>query len=126
MTLYWRLKTAWSSTVPLPLPVVRSNLQSALDQRTLYGSLDDGGFRIHRTSEQRSRNSWRPILTGTLTPEGSSTHVKIEAAVHPAVLIFTAVHAVFMFGVGWVLGTLAFSLALPSMREAVDRALRGE
>jgi hypothetical protein len=126
MALHWTLRDAWSDTIPLPPHVVLANVATALNDGRLRGEVNDGGFLILRAGDTLGRNSWRPRLAGTLTEVDGQTRVDVVATVHPFVFWFTVFHACMMFGIAWVMGTLAFSLALPRMRTTLDAALRGE
>ena len=125
MTLHWRLRSAWSYAVPLARHAVLANLTAALDQGVLRGSLDGDRFLITYVDPGGGRNSWRPRLAGTLVEEGAQTRVDVVAAVHPIVYGFTLLVSCLVPGVAWIMGTFAFSAALPGMRAAVEAVSRG-
>jgi hypothetical protein len=119
------MKTSWTLLLPSARSDIRAKIADALDSGQVQGWLTDDGFVVTKVGAPRTRNSWRPRLTGTLRERGRDTAVEVVATVHPFVFGFTLLHALLLFGFAWVCGTLAFSWALPPMRAERDALLSG-
>jgi hypothetical protein len=115
------MRASWEGVAPGTPEEVEARLQAAIEARELLGKV--GGGRFSLTAPVRGRkNSWRPVLTGRLTPAGDHTWIEVDASVHPFVLVFTLVHGMMLLGIAWVMGLLAFSWEVPGAFETLARS----
>lgn len=68
------------------------------------------------------RNSWRPSLKGRMRRAAGGTLVEVRYPMHPFVMLFTAVHGMFLLGISWLMGLAAYSWDLRAARELMKEA----
>lgn len=123
MPFYPLMRGTLHCWTPGSLPEVRQRLEKAFRSSDFTGRVheDDRFELVHHVPNVR--NSWRPQVTGTLTPAGDGVRIELTGTVNWFVFLFTAGHGVFLLGITWLVGAGAFSWEMGKVREAVHRAL---
>ena len=121
MKLYPRMRTQRRLWVDAPPDVVAARLSDAIWAGEFKGEVRDKTFSIQQ--QKRTRNSWRPMLSGTLSPANGGTLIAVDMAVHRFVLLFTIAHGLFFLGITWLVGMAAFSSELSDALKKLQECL---
>ncbi len=122
MGFYPLMRTSWVGWTPLSPRAAGEALQNAVLGGSLRGDVDAERFEL-RYDVPNVRNSWRPVMTGTLRPQGSGSLVEVALTVHPFVFVFTLIHGLLLFGISWLIGAAAFSFEVGKATRALSAAL---
>ena len=120
---HWTMRHRYRVWTTLPPEEARRRLQEA--HRASELSLDVFVDHLRIKTPIRGRNSWRPVLHCRLQAAGVGTLIEVDATIDPLVRIFTFVHSLLLFGIGWLMGVGGFSAALPEARRVLRTTVAG-
>ncbi|TNE90736.1 MAG: hypothetical protein EP330_07355 [Deltaproteobacteria bacterium] len=106
-------------------PGTVEDVERRLQESNLAGVVSPGKFHL-RHDVPGVRNSWRPSMQGTLHQAGDGVLVVVFITPNPAVMAFTALHAIPFLGISWLVGCAAFAAELGHATRALYDAVGGE